>query len=94
VSVHEQFIWPHDYEGYEPDSPKSPGYYDRITNRADDDRKNAREAGVPNPLIEDWKREQEALAEAVGRCEHGDVCRCIRPVGHEGGHFSVWDGRP
>ncbi len=75
-----------DDSGYELDDPKHRSYFDNAADYADDARKRAREAGIPNPLVKQWEDEQIALAEARGRCYIGG---CIMPVGHTGGHFSI-----
>jgi hypothetical protein len=80
-----------DEAGYDRDDLKHPDRAGALLDRADDQRKRDRENGIPNPLVEAWRNEQRAMAAEVGRCEYGagTGTRCICPVGHAGGHYSI-----
>lgn len=53
---------------------------------ADLARKRDRENGIPNPLVEQWKRENAATSDEA-RCTFSHGARCILRRGHAGGHY-------
>jgi hypothetical protein len=72
--------------GYDRTDIKHPDRAGVLIDWADDKRKQDRLNGVRNPLVEEWKNEQVALAVELGACEREG---CIMHTGHSGGCFLV-----